>query len=83
MDRQPRWRGPSATGVVRTPVSCTAQVVGADPDADPPWLVTASIVGPSLQEAVGRQGLLPESMISVRGRPRSGLAAIHASGVPP
>ena len=31
----------------------TAPVVDADPHADPPWMVTAYIDGPSLQEAVG------------------------------
>ena len=37
----------------------TAPVVDADPHADPPWMVTAYIEGPSLQEAVGRAGPLP------------------------
>ena len=37
----------------------TAPVVDADPDADPPWMVTAYIDGPSLQEAVDRHGPLP------------------------
>ena len=56
----------------------TAQVVDADPDADPPWLVTAYIPGPSLQEAVGRHGPLPEAMIGVLGLGLAeGLAAIH------
>ncbi|MGW1680673.1 hypothetical protein [Saccharopolyspora sp. NPDC002376] len=34
----------------------TAPVVDADPDADPPWLVTAYISGPTLYEAVQQQG---------------------------
>jgi len=37
----------------------TAPVVDADPHADPPWMVTAYIEGPSLQEAAGRGGPLP------------------------
>src|ERR1700678_1739472 len=36
----------------------TAQVVAADPDAAPPWMVTAYIPGPSLSEAVARRGPL-------------------------
>lgn len=56
----------------------TAQVVDADPDADPPWLVTAYIPGPSLHEAVGRHGPLPEPVIGVLGLGLAeGLAAIH------
>jgi len=34
----------------------TAQVVDADPDASPPWLVTAYVAGPSLQTAVREHG---------------------------
>src|ERR1700753_2820467 len=34
----------------------TAPVVDADPDADPPWMVTAYIHGPSLQAAVAKDG---------------------------
>ena len=34
----------------------TAPVVDADPDADPPWMVTAYIHGPSLQDAVLEHG---------------------------
>jgi hypothetical protein len=36
----------------------TAQVLDADPDASPPWLVTAYVAGPSLQQAVGEHGHL-------------------------
>lgn len=45
----------------------TAQVVDADTDADPPWLVTAYIPGPSLREAVEQRGPLPAGAISVLG----------------
>ena len=34
----------------------TAQVLDADPDASPPWLVTAYVPGPSLQQAVSEHG---------------------------
>src|ERR1700685_2311336 len=36
----------------------TAPVVDADPDADPPWMVTAYIPGPSLEAAVKQGGPL-------------------------
>src|ERR1700677_801184 len=60
----------------------TAPVVDADPDADPPWMVTAYIHGPSLEDAVIERGPL-----SVDGRRAlgaglaEGLAAIHACGL--
>ncbi|MFJ7154074.1 serine/threonine-protein kinase [Streptomyces sp. NPDC101118] len=60
----------------------TAQVVDADPEADPPWLVTAYVPGPSLHEAVARQGPLPATAIGVLGAGLAeGLAAIHACGL--
>lgn len=56
----------------------TAQVVDADPNANPPWLVTAYIPGPSLHEAVERHGPLPAKAINVLGAGLAeGLAAIH------
>ncbi|MFD3823400.1 protein kinase [Streptomyces sp. NPDC058625] len=57
----------------------TAQVVDADPQADPPWLVTAYIDGPSLQEAVRRHGPLPTSALwRLAAGLAEGLAAVHA-----
>ncbi|MGW2492120.1 protein kinase domain-containing protein [Streptomyces sp. NPDC001606] len=60
----------------------TAQVVDADPEGDPPWLVTAYIPGSSLAEAVATHGPLPEPALRVLG---AGLAealdAIHAVGL--
>ncbi|MEV5829177.1 serine/threonine-protein kinase [Spirillospora sp. NPDC052242] len=57
----------------------TAQVVDADTEADPPWLVTAYIPGPSLEEAVTRDGPLPLSRIIPLGTALAeGLSAIHA-----
>ncbi|MFE6665197.1 serine/threonine-protein kinase [Streptomyces sp. NPDC057697] len=56
----------------------TAQVVDADPDADPPWLVTAFIPGPSLHQAVETHGPLPAEGIAVLGAGLAeGLRAIH------
>lgn len=60
----------------------TAQVVDADVDADPPWLVTAYIPGPSLQEAVEAYGRLPVEAVRVLGSGLAeGLSAIHACGL--
>ncbi|MFI8497534.1 serine/threonine-protein kinase [Streptomyces sp. NPDC085524] len=57
----------------------TAQVVEADPDADPPWLVTAYIPGPSLHQAVETHGPLPAEGTAVLGAGLAeGLRAIHA-----
>ena len=41
----------------------TAQVLDADPDASPPWLVTAYVPGPSLQQAVAGHGPLPADAV--------------------
>ena len=60
----------------------TAPVVDADPRADPPWMVTAYIDGPSLEEAVRRQGPLPPGRVRALGAGLAeGLAAIHAHGL--
>ena len=60
----------------------TALVVDADPPADPPWMVTAYIEGPSLQKAVGRDGPLPPGRVRELGAGLAeGLAAIHVRGL--
>jgi hypothetical protein len=60
----------------------TALVVDADPDADPPWMVTAYIQGPSLQDAVAGSGPLGTTEVRALGAGLAeGLAAIHASGL--
>src|ERR1700678_3812052 len=60
----------------------TASVVDADPHADPPWMVTAFIEGPSLQEDVDRGGPLPPVGVRALGAGLAeGLAAIHACGL--
>jgi hypothetical protein len=60
----------------------TAQVLDADPVATPPWLVTAYVPGPSLQEAVTGHGPMPEAMAFrlVAGIAEA-LQAIHSAGV--
>jgi tetratricopeptide (TPR) repeat protein len=60
----------------------TAQVVDADPLADPPWMVTAFIQGPSLQDAVYGAGPLgPDETRALGAGLAEGLAAIHACGL--
>jgi hypothetical protein len=60
----------------------TAPVVDADPHADPPWMVTAFIEGPSLQDDVDRGGPLPPDGVRALGAGLAeGLAAIHACGL--
>ncbi len=41
----------------------TAQVLDADPAATPPWLVTAYVPGPSLQETVTSHGPMPPGTV--------------------
>ncbi|MCG0286713.1 WD40 repeat domain-containing serine/threonine protein kinase [Streptomyces sp. PSAA01] len=60
----------------------TAQVVDADPGADPPWLVTAYIAGPSLQHAVDTHGPLPVRSVTALGAGLAeALSAIHGAGL--
>ncbi|MEU4804777.1 serine/threonine-protein kinase [Actinosynnema sp. NPDC023587] len=60
----------------------TATVVGADPDADHPWMATEYVPGPTLQQAVQDFGPLPERAVR---RLAAGLAealvAIHGAGL--
>ena len=60
----------------------TAQVLDAGPDASPPWLVTAYVPGPSLQQAVAEHGPMPEQTVFVLlAGVAEALAAIHAAGI--
>ena len=60
----------------------TALVVDADPHADPPWMVTVYIEGPSLHEAVRRGGpLLPDQVRVLGAALAEGLGAIHDCGL--
>ncbi|MEU6449686.1 serine/threonine-protein kinase [Streptomyces sp. NPDC046979] len=56
----------------------TAHVVDADTDADPPWLASAYVPGPSLEAAVRRHGPLPEPALGllVSGL-AEGIVAVH------
>jgi serine/threonine protein kinase/cyclophilin family peptidyl-prolyl cis-trans isomerase len=60
----------------------TAHVVDADPDADPPWMVTAYISGLSLDATVREGGPLDSTAVRALGAALAeGLAAIHACGL--
>jgi Protein kinase domain len=60
----------------------TAQVIDADPTAVPPWLVTAYVPGPSLQEAVAAHGPMPvQTVYQIVAGVAEALQAIHAAGV--
>ena len=60
----------------------TALVIDADSDADPPWMVTAYIAGPSLHRAVSEHGPLGAQAVRTLGAGLAeGLAAIHACGL--
>ncbi|WP_139275527.1 protein kinase domain-containing protein [Mangrovactinospora gilvigrisea] len=60
----------------------TAPVVDADVTAAVPWLATAYVLGPSLEDAIAAHGPLPEDSLRALG---SGLAEalteIHAAGL--
>lgn len=60
----------------------TAPVVDADPDAPFPWLATAYVAGPSLEQAVAQYGAFPLlPAFRLLGGVAEGLAAIHAAGL--
>ncbi|MEV1247485.1 serine/threonine-protein kinase [Nonomuraea sp. NPDC049750] len=61
---------------------CTARVLGADPDADPPYVISEYIDGPSLQDAVRDNGLLGGADLDrLAIATATALGAIHAAGV--
>src|ERR1700722_8206260 len=56
--------------------------MGADPDAESPWMATAYIPGPSLDQAIARRGPLDEAGVRKLGAALAeGLAAIHDCGL--
>jgi hypothetical protein len=60
----------------------TAEVIDADPAGAPPWLVTAYVPGPSLQQAVTRHGPMPVATVyRLMAGVAEALQAIHAAGV--
>ena len=59
-----------------------APVVAAGPDDDPPWLATAFVPAPTLQEVVRAAGPLPEEAVwKLAAGLAEGLRAVHASGL--
>ena len=59
-----------------------AQVVDADPDAERPWMVTAFIAGPSLEQILVEYRALPLDSVRVLGAGvAEALGAIHAAGL--
>jgi len=60
----------------------TAAVVDADPEAEPPWMVTEYIPGPSLKAKVAIDGPLgPAALHDLAAGLAEGLGAIHARGL--
>jgi Protein kinase domain/F5/8 type C domain len=60
----------------------TAELIDADPVATPPWLVTAYVQGPSLQEVIDNDGPMQEAMVfRLIAGVAEALQAIHAAGV--
>jgi serine/threonine protein kinase len=60
----------------------TALVVDADVDGPVPWLATAYVPGPSLEDAVASQGPLPlPSLLVLAAGLAEGLGAIHSVGL--
>jgi hypothetical protein len=60
----------------------TAELVDADPDADPPWLATAYVPGPSLQQVLDERGPMPEAeAFRLIAGMAEALQAIHAANV--
>ncbi len=60
----------------------TAELIDADPAATPPWLVTAYVPGPSLEDVIDSSGPMPEAMVfRLIAGVAEALQAIHAAGV--
>jgi serine/threonine protein kinase len=60
----------------------TAQVLDADPDATPPWMVTAYVPGPSLREVVERHGPMPAQTVFILiAGVAEALLEIHRAGL--
>jgi hypothetical protein len=60
----------------------TAELIDADPAATPPWLVTAYVSGPSLDEVINANGPMQEAMaFRLIAGVAEALQAIHAAGV--
>jgi serine/threonine protein kinase len=59
-----------------------APVIAAGPDDDPPWLATAYVPGPSLQEAVTGTGPLPDdAVLKLAAGLAEALRVVHHCGL--
>ncbi|WP_131831154.1 serine/threonine-protein kinase [Frankia sp. CcI49] len=68
--------------VRRVAGACTARVLAADPDGDPPYLATEYLAGPSLAEYVRQHGpLAGDSLRTLAVGLAEALVAIHDAGV--
>jgi len=57
-------------------------VLDADPDADPPWIATAHVPGPTLARYVTERGPLnDDGVFALATRLLDGLVALHGAGV--
>ncbi|MGC4760724.1 serine/threonine protein kinase [Micromonospora trifolii] len=66
----------------QVPPFCTAEVLDADPDHDPPYLVVEYVDGPSLAEVIRKQGPLGAARLhSIAVGVATALTAIHGAGV--
>lgn len=60
----------------------TAELIDADADGVPPWLATLYVPGPSLTDAVARNGPLPvPAVLWLMAGVAEALQAIHAEGI--
>ncbi|MEV4002227.1 protein kinase [Actinomadura sp. NPDC049753] len=82
-DRQYRARFEAEVAAAqRVRPFCTAPVLDADPAADPPYLVTEFVNGPSLDDAVAKEGpLRGADLEAVAVGIATALTAIHDAGV--
>ncbi|MES9605485.1 protein kinase, partial [Actinomadura sp. NPDC000929] len=82
-DRQYRARFEAEVAAAkRVRAFCTAPVLDADPAADPPYLVTEFVNGPSLDDAVAKEGALRGADLeAVAVGIATALTAIHDAGV--
>ncbi|EIV92748.1 serine/threonine-protein kinase [Frankia sp. QA3] len=68
--------------VRRVSGTCTARIVAADADADPPYLATEYLDGPNLMDHVRRNGPMDETVVrALAVGLAEALVAIHSVGV--
>jgi len=66
----------------QVPPFCTAEVIDADPEHDPPYLVVEYVDGPSLSAVVDERGpLTPANLHGLAIGVATALTAIHGAGV--